>query len=101
TIHYPALHQDLHLLPTRRSSHLSSKSSGRFQSAICASVWLVKLLDITKEGCPVAFPRFMRRPSERRITSLPSSSLKRSTCGLILSRSALSFSQATSISLSK
>ena len=34
--------------------------------SICAMVWFVKLLDITKLGWPVAHPRLIRRPSASR-----------------------------------
>ena len=34
------------------------------KSSICAIVWLAKELLITKDGCPVALPRFSRRPSD-------------------------------------
>ena len=41
------------------------------QSSIWARTWLVKELLITKLGCPMAQPRFTRRPSARRITWRP------------------------------
>ncbi len=50
-------------------------------------VWLVKELDITKLGCPVAHPRFKRRPSARMITAWPSGKTHLSTCGLMFTRS--------------
>ncbi len=37
-----------------------------FRMSICAIVWLVKLLDITKLGWPVAQARLINRPSASR-----------------------------------
>mmetsp|Transcript_173391 Transcript_173391/g.421725 ORF Transcript_173391/g.421725 Transcript_173391/m.421725 type:complete len:312 (+) Transcript_173391:215-1150(+) len=77
-------------------------SLSRFtHSSTWASVWLVKEFDITNDGWPVAQPRFSRRPSASMITPWPSSKMKRSTCGLIFSRSHLAIRPAMSISLSK
>ena len=66
-------------------------------------VWLVKELDITKLGCPVAQPRFNRRPSARMITAWPSGKTHLSTCGLMFTRSmpGTLARPAMSISLSK
>ena len=47
---------------------------------------MVKLLDITKLGCPVALPRFSSRPSDRTITEWPSPKTHSSTCGLMITR---------------
>src|SRR3546814_4522290 len=58
-------------------------ASGLVNNSICASVWLVKLDDITKLGCPVAQPRLTSRPLARTMICLPSSNSTRSTCGLI------------------
>jgi len=48
--------------------------------------WLVKEADMTKEGCPVAQPRFTSRPSARRMIFLPSGKMTWSTCGLMFSQ---------------
>ena len=66
-------------------------------------VWLVNELDITKLGCPVALPRFSRRPSDRTMTACPSGKTHLSTCGLMLTRSmpGILARPAMSISLSK
>nr|BFE72051.1 hypothetical protein GCM10020092_053520 [Actinoplanes digitatis] len=56
------------------------------KSSIWAIVWFEKLLLITNDGCPVALPRFSRRPSDNTITAWPSSNLHSSTCGLIVIR---------------
>src|SRR6266849_4659264 len=45
---------------------------------------LVKEADITNEGCPMALPRFTRRPSDNRIMRLPFGKVISSTCGLML-----------------
>src|SRR5580704_14356387 len=65
--------------------------------------WLVKLLDITKLGCPVALPRFSSRPSDKTITACPSGNVHSSTCGLMLTRRTPGsrVRPAMSISLSK
>ena len=39
---------------------------------------------MTKEGCPVAHPRFSRRPSARMMTPWPSGKMKRSHWGLMV-----------------
>ena len=52
-------------------------------SSTWAITWLVKLLDITKLGWPVAFPRLSSRPSDSTITECPSAKTHSSTCGLI------------------
>ena len=59
-------------------------------------------LDITKEGCPVAQPKFTKRPSAKTIMSFPLM-LYKSTCGLISFFVCpwFPFNQAISISLSK
>merc|ERR550537_1101922 len=59
--------------------------SRSFQSSSCASVWFVKLHDITNDGCPVAQPKFKSRPDASTITPCPSGNTNRSTCGLMLS----------------
>jgi len=45
----------------------------------CASTWLVKEQDITKEGCPVAHPKFSSRPDARTMTPWPSGNTNLST----------------------
>ena len=56
-------------------------SSRNCQVAVTwARVWLVKEADMTKEGWPVAQPRFSRRPSASTMTPWPSGKMKRSTC---------------------
>src|SRR5258705_252793 len=54
------------------------------QSSICASVWLVNDADITKDGWPIALPRFTRRPSDSRMMRCLSGNSISSTCGLML-----------------
>lgn len=71
-------------------------------NSICAKTWLVKEVDITNDGCPVAQPRLTRRPSAKRIIWLPLGNKYRWTWGLICIHStALAFNHATSISQSK
>src|ERR1019366_10815600 len=73
-----------------------------FHRSSCASVWLAKLLLITKLGWPVAQPRFTSRPSARTKMLSPVGNVYISTCGLMLVRFAsLSFSRSIWISLSK
>lgn len=48
-------------------------------SSICARHWLVKEFDITNEGCPVAQPRFTRRPSASTKIECPSGKVNLST----------------------
>ena len=62
-----------------------------------------KLADITKLGCPVALPRFRRRPSDSTITEWPSGNTNSSTWGLMVIRwtSDIRCSPAISTSLSK
>ena len=67
------------------------------QSSICASVWLVNDADMTKEGCPVALPRFTSRPSDSRMMRLPSANSTSSTCGFTLCH--LKFLQARDLDL--
>src|SRR3569832_3033765 len=66
-------------------------------------VWFVNEHDITKDGCPVAQPRFTSRPSAKTVITLPFGQTNWSTCGLI--STFLSFlsdvSDAISISRSK
>jgi len=50
--------------------------------------WLVNELLITNEGCPVAQPKFTRRPSARIKIEWPSGKVNLSTCGLMLVRTA-------------
>jgi hypothetical protein len=45
-------------------------------------VWLVKLLDMTNDGWPVAQPRFTRRPSDSRMMR-GRREVNLSTCGLM------------------
>src|SRR2546423_1529662 len=72
-------------------------------NSICASTWLVKLIDMTKLGWPVALPRFRSRPSERAMIEWPSGNTNSWTCGLTsILRTSLSLARpAMSISLSK
>merc|ERR1719150_736995 len=56
-----------------------------FKRSSWASTWLVKEQDITKEGWPVAQPKFSSRPDASTITPCPSGKTKRSTCGLMFS----------------
>ncbi len=75
----------------------------RVNSSTWAMTWLVKLLDITKLGWPVALPRFSSRPSDKMITEWPSAKVHSSTCGLMVSRRmpGTRARPAMSISLSK
>src|SRR4051812_37879120 len=68
-----------------------------------ASTWLVKELDITNDGWPVALPRFISRPSESTMIELPPGKVHTSTCGLTFLRTTPSYDSrpAMSISLSK
>src|SRR5580704_925821 len=59
-------------------------SSVLVNSSTWAITWLVKLLDMTKLGCPVALPRFSRRPSDSTMMPCPSGKVHSSTCGLML-----------------
>ena len=70
---------------------------------ICARTWFVNELLITNDGCPVAFPRFIRRPSESTRIERPVGRRHSCTCGLISTFSApgSASSPAMSISLSK
>ena len=43
----------------------------------------MKELLITNEGCPVALPRFIRRPSDSTISDVASGNVHSWTCGLI------------------
>jgi hypothetical protein len=70
------------------------------KSSICAIVWLAKLDDMTKLGCPVPQPRFTSRPLASMMIFLPSGKVTWSTCGLISSQVYFSI-EAMSISLSK
>ena len=53
-------------------------------SSIWAIVWFENEFDITKLGCPVALPRFSRRPSDSTMIAWPSAKTHLSTCGLML-----------------
>ena len=55
------------------------------RSSSCASVWFVKLHDITNDGWPVEQPRLSRRPDASTMMLWPSGNVNRSTCGLMLS----------------
>ena len=55
---------------------------------------------MTKEGCPVAQPRFTSRPSASTMMRLPSGNMTWSTCGLMFSH-VYWRSEAMSISESK
>ena len=75
--------------PSRRGAWAGCRPScrtgpGVVHSSIWARVWLVKEADITKDGWPVALPRFTRRPSDSRMMRLPSGNSISSTCGLTL-----------------
>ena len=72
-------------------------------SSSWASTWLVKLIDITKLGWPVALPRFSRRPSDSTMIEWPSGNTNSCTCGLTstLRTSLMRARPAMSISLSK
>ena len=70
-----------------------------FQRSSCASVWLAKLLLITKLGWPVAQPRFTSRPSASMKMLLPSGNVYMSTCGLMLVASALGGVEAVHLDL--
>ena len=70
-------------------------------SSIWAIVWFENEFDITKDGWPVALPRFSRRPSDSRMIVWPSGKRYSSTCGLMLTRSARFSRSETWISLSK
>ena len=62
----------------------------------------MKEFDITNDGCPVAQPRFTRRPSARMKIECPSGKVYLSTCGLIVVFTAADASKrAIWISLSK
>ena len=64
----------------RRSCSCRGSSTGR----AARGIWLAKLLLMTKLGCPVAQPRFTRRPSASRKILWPSGKVYLSTCGLML-----------------
>src|SRR5271165_6261629 len=83
--------------------HAQRVLAGLGNSSTWAITWLVKLLDMTKLGCPVALPRFSRRPSDSTMMPCPSEKVHSSTCGLMLVwRTPGHFaSPAMSISLSK
>ena len=68
--------------PTHHITHTHSWS----RSHICPHLptWFVKEQDMTKEGWPVAQPRFSRRPSARMMTPWPSGKMKRSHWGLMV-----------------
>ena len=94
--------------PSRRGAWAARRRAARTRSflvnsSIWAIVWLVNELLITKLGCPVALPRFSRRPSESRMIAWPSGNTHSSTCGLMLTRSipGTRARPAMSISLSK
>jgi hypothetical protein len=75
-----------HLLVEVLGQHVHAelgKSAVLVNSSIWASTWLVKLIDITKLGCPVALPRFSSRPSASTMTEWPSGKTNSSTCGLM------------------
>merc|ERR1719460_1938951 len=71
------------------------------RSSSWARVWLVKELDMTNDGWPVAQPRLSRRPSARTITPLPSGKMYLSHCGLMFMRVVAFSSASIWISLSK
>ena len=81
----------------------STYSSSFSKSSICAIVWSAKELLMTKDGCPVALPRFIRRPSDRTMIEVPSAKVHSWTCGLIsvLVMPSIRARPAMSISLSK
>jgi len=53
-------------------------------NSIWAITWLVKELDITNDGWPVAQPRFIEAALARTMMECPSSNTHSSTCGLML-----------------